>query len=280
MSDPVDTASYRGWLASINPVFKFAAVLPPLVALLMTRDMPTPTLVGGAAIILLLSGVPLRLSTVLLSAIVMILVGVWTTFTFALLTRADLVAHTPVAIGGWLPVRIGALQIGATTATRLIAIVLLALLGSLGTTIDHLASALTRQCRIPYRFAYGAIAAARFIPRYRQDLITLRLAQQARGIIDLPGPVGYLRRTSRAIIPLLAGGARYAERLSLSMDARGFGAHRFRNERHPAVIRARDLAFLVSVWASIAIIFAVTSRTEMLKIGSGGSELFIGWKVM
>lgn len=270
MSDPVDTASYRGWLASINPVFKFAAVLPPLVALLMTRDMPTPTLVGGAAIILLLSGVPLRLSTVLLSAIVMILVGVWTTFTFALLTRADLVAHTPVAIGGWLPVRIGALQIGATTATRLIAIALLALLGSLGTTTNHLTSALTRQFRIPYCFAYGAVAAARFVPRYHEDINILRMAQRARGIIDPPGPIGYVRRASRVIIPLLAGGARYAERLSLSMDARGFGAHRFRNERYPAAVRTRDLAFLVSIWTSTAIIFIVTSRLGLLIISSGG----------
>lgn len=257
---------YRGWLASINPVFKLAAVVPPMSVILFTRDLATPSLVAGVAAMTLLTGVPLKLRAIALSTAMIILAAAWMTFFFAALTRVNLVAHTPTVMEGWLTLRVGALQVGAATTMRLIAIALLALLGSLGTTTDQLASALSRQCRIPYRFAYGALAAARFVPRYRQDLITLRAAQRARGIIDPPGPVGYLRRIGRALVPLLAGGARYAERLSLSMDARGFGAYRYRNERCPAVVCAHDVVFVFTVWGIIAAILIVTSELGLLQI--------------
>ncbi|MGB4777935.1 energy-coupling factor transporter transmembrane component T [Microbacterium sp.] len=248
----------RGWLTTINPLVKLTATLPPLLAVLFTRDMFTPAVIATLAFVVLLTGLRVRLRVVLVGKAIILLVGAWTAFPFALLVRADVVADTPVVIDGWITLRAGAIKIGAATALRLIAVSALALLGSAGTTIARLNRALVRQLHIPYRFAHGALAAARFAPRYREDLVTLRAAHRARGIIDPRGPVGFARRTARSTIPLLAGGARYAERLSLAMDARGFGAHPTRSDRHPAVIRTRDLVFVAGSWAAFAAVFVTT----------------------
>ena len=266
MSDGHNTATHRGWLATINPVAKLVAALPPLALLLFTRDIATPAVFAGLALVAIVSGVPLRLRTLLAGAAAILLVGAWTTLVFALLTRSDLVKDSPIIIDGWITLRAAAMHSGASTAVRLAAMMMLALLGSLGTTTDQLASALVHQCRIPYRFAYGSIAAMRFAPRYRQDLLTLRAAQRARGIIDSACPVGYFLRTGRSIIPLLAAGARYATRLSLAMDARGFGAFSSRRDRQPSVVRARDVIFVMTVWAGFAAVFVTTGMLGILSI--------------
>ncbi|MFV0434983.1 MAG: energy-coupling factor transporter transmembrane component T [Leucobacter sp.] len=245
----------RGWLTTINPLIKLAATFPALMLVLFTRDIATPAALAVIAVTALLTGVRVRPKVLLWGTVGVLLVGVWTTFLFAMLTRADLVADTPVVIDGWVTIRQGALETGAATALRLIAVSMLALLGSAGTSIAGLNSALVGQLRIPYRFAHGALAAACFAPRYREDLITLHAAHRARGIIDRRGPVGFARRTGRQVIPLLAGGARYAERLSLAMDARGFGAYPTRSDRNPARVRPRDIVCLVALWTAFAAVF-------------------------
>lgn len=258
------TAPHAGWLATVNPVVKIVATLVPLSVILFTRDVATPAIVAAGVAGALSTVAGLRARTLAVGAVVLLLVSAWTSLLFALLVRPDLVAGTPVVIESPVTVRSGALQIGAATALRMIAVMLLALLGSVGTTPDRLASALVHQCRVPYRFAYGTVATLRFVPRYRQDVVTLRDAHRARGIIDPPGPVGYLRRSGRSLVPLLAGGIRHAERISLAMDARGFGAFTRRTDRDPAVLRARDWAFLVAVWAGVALAYVVTARLGLL----------------
>lgn len=251
-------ARSRGWLATVNPLIKLASTMPALMAVLFTRDVLTPALIAGIAFVVLLAGLRIRVHVVAVVAVVILVVGSWTALFFALLVRDDAAAHTPVVFAGWITLRAGAVMIGAATALRLVAVSALALLGSAGTTIAELNSALVRQLHIPYRFAQGALAAARFAPRYREDLLTLRAAHRARGIIDPRGPVGFARRTARSTIPLLAGGARYAERLSLAMDARGFGAHPQRTDRRPAVIRIRDVVFVICMWTVFAAAFIAT----------------------
>lgn len=245
----------RGWLTSINPLIKVLATLPPLILVFFTRDILTPAIIASVAVIILLTGLRIRLRTVLFGALVIIVVGVWTTFLFAVLVRSELVADSPLILDGWLTLHADALPIGGATALRLITVSMLALLGSAGTTIAGLSSALVNQLHLPYRFTHGVLTAARFAPRYRDDLRTLRAAHRARGIIDPRGPIGFFRRTGRSTLPLLAGGARYAERLSLAMDARGFGAYSARSDRHPARVAARDWTFLLCVWSLFAAIF-------------------------
>jgi energy-coupling factor transport system permease protein len=56
----------------------------------------------------------------------------------------------------------------------------------------------------------------------------------------------------------MAGAIRHAERVALAMDARAFGAHPDRTERHVVLFRARDAAFVPLFWAASAIVFWLT----------------------
>ena len=260
MNDGHNSATRPGWLATINPVAKLAATLPPLALLLFIRDIATPAVVAGLALAAIVSGMKMPLRALIAGAVVVFLGGAWTTIMFALLTRPDLVDHTPIMIDGWITLHEVAVLIGAATTVRMAAMIAMALLGSLGTTTDQLASAFVHQCGVPYRFAYGAVVAMRFAPRYRQDLLALQVARRARGIFERAGPVGYLLRLGRSIVPLLASGARYASRHSLAMDARGFGAFNSRSDRQPAVMHFRDMIFVVAVWGIVAgTFFAIRS---------------------
>lgn len=49
-------------------------------------------------------------------------------------------------------------------------------------------------------------------------------------------------------MPLLAGAIRHAERVALAMDARAFGAHPDRTERHLVPWRVRDTVFVAVFW--------------------------------
>ena len=51
-----------------------------------------------------------------------------------------------------------------------------------------------------------------------------------------------------AVIPLLAGAIRHAERVALAMDARAFGAYPTRTERHLVPFRLRDVVFVALFW--------------------------------
>ncbi len=254
-----------GWLTTINPVMKLAATLLPMLAVMFTRDWFTPGVVVVGAVVGIVTGVRLSKRTLLWGAVAVLTFGLWMTFFFALLVRDGLVASTPVLLD-WPRLHVGAVEIGAATALRMLAVMLLALLGSLGSTTPRLVSALVNQCKVPYRFAYGTAAAVQFVPRYRDDLATLRAAHRARGIIDPPGPLGYARRTGRSLVPLLAGGVRHAGRLSLAMDARGFGAHPRRTDRDPTQVRPRDVVMVVAVWALTATVFLVAARLGMLQL--------------
>ena len=114
-----------------------------------------------------------------------------------------------------------------------------------------------RTLRVPYRLGYTALAALRFVPRFRHELEVIRAAHRVRGTDGGRGPVAAVRRTISYAIPLLASAIRHAERVALAMDARAFGAHPTRTERTVSRWRPRDTVFVALFWITAAAIYAV-----------------------
>lgn len=82
-----------------------------------------------------------------------------------------------------------------------------------------------RQLRVPYRVAFAFTLALRLFPLFAEAARTIVVAQRARGIELAAG--GLLRRIRRYVpllVPVLASGLRQADRLSVALDSRGFGA--------------------------------------------------------
>ena len=142
-----------------------------------------------------------------------------------------------------LPESGGALVARDGQALRLAAIIALALIAGLTTTGPDLVRATVQQLRVPYRVGYTALAAFRFVPRFGHELDVIRQAHRVRGAHGGRGPFAAAARWWGYIVPLLAGAIRHAERVALAMDARAFGAHPDRTERHLVPWRTRDTVF-------------------------------------
>ena len=177
----------------------------------------------------------------------------------ALWTDPTQVARTPtlLTIGGWT-LHAGAVEVGLATGLRLAAILALALIPGLTSTGPELVRAGVQQLRVPYRIGYAALAAYRFVPRFGDELQTIRAAHRVRGTHGGRGPFARIARGWGYIVPLLAGAIRHAERVALAMDSRAFGAYPTRTERHESPFRARDVAFPILMFlasAAIAVAF-------------------------
>ncbi|MCR2802023.1 energy-coupling factor transporter transmembrane component T [Microbacterium sp. zg-Y818] len=246
------------FLYGLNPLAKFAAPLPAMAALVFARDLTTPLvfLVLAYLVVIVGSRWTWRLAAVLVAAVPLgvLLVG----FGMSVWVDAARVDGTaPVLqVGGWT-LYSGALQIGMATALRLGAIVALALMAGLTTTGPDLVRALVQQLRVPYRVGYTALAAFRFVPRFRYELDVIRQAHRVRGSYGGRGPFAAVARGGGYLVPLLAGAIRHAERVALAMDSRAFGAYPDRTERHLVPWRVRDTVFVVVFWIVTAALLVV-----------------------
>jgi energy-coupling factor transport system permease protein len=238
------------FLYALNPLAKLAGPVPAMIVLIFVRDAVTPAAFLALAYLALLIGVDLtrRLLAILLLAIPLGVLVV--SFGFALWTSAAIVDQTPLVwrIGDWR-MYAGALEIGLGTGLRLGAILTLSLLAGLSTSGPDLVRATVQQLRVPYRIGYTALAAFRFVPRFGHELDVIRQAHRVRGAHGGRGPFAAAARWWGYLVPLLAGAIRHAERVALAMDARAFGAHPDRTERHLVPFRARDVVFVLLFWA-------------------------------
>jgi energy-coupling factor transport system permease protein len=184
-----------------------------------------------------------RVSTLLVAATVVM------TLSLSLLVRPDLTAGTTLlwSIGDW-EYRTGALLIAWTTGTRVGALIAVTLVTGLTTSGRDLVLACVQQLRLPYRIGYVALTSVQSIPRLRRELDTIRAAHTVRGAPVGRGPVTTVRRTIGYAVPLLASSIRHAERVSMSMDARGFGSAPRRTERRVVPWRGVDRTFVLVCW--------------------------------
>ncbi|MET7640818.1 energy-coupling factor transporter transmembrane component T [Streptomyces sp. NPDC005438] len=239
----------RALLESLNPLTKIAAFLPAMALLVVSRDpsFPLCCLALSALALLFLSRVPLGRLGKVAAGLAVMLPALFLFFCVAPLGAVP-AADTPVFTLGPLRVFEENVLVAVTVSTKIAALFTLTTLGGLTTDPGDLVRALVQNARVPYRFGYAALASFRFVPRYRRELTLIQTARRARGIPVPEGAFGRLRQLSAALVPLLAGGVRHAERVGLSMDARGFGAHPTRTERTLTPLRVRDGVVLAAVW--------------------------------
>lgn len=251
-------APSRKFLYGLNPLAKLAAPLPAMVLLVFARDLATPLTFIALAYLVLLVGTRVSARLALLLVIALPLGALLIGLGMSLWTDASRIdtSVAVITIGGWTLYG-GALEVGMATGVRLAAIIALALIAGLTTTGPDLVRSLVQQLRVPYRVGYTALAAFRFVPRFGYELEVIRQAHRVRGSHGGRGPFAAIARWWGYIVPLLAGAIRHAERVALAMDARAFGAHPDRTERHLVPWRTRDTAFLLAFWAVSAVILVL-----------------------
>lgn len=213
----VGDAQLDSVLGRTSPVVKLGIALAWLLGLAFTLHPLPPLVLLSAALLagLTIGGIrpgDLRrtLTPLWLAALA---IGVSNTLFSA--ANGDPTATTLVTLG---PIRITteALINGLAIALRVAAIACVGAVFALTTDSTRLIDSLVQQARVPARFAYGALAAYQAIPRFSEDLVSLRQARRIRGLRGGWHP--------RIFVGLLVLAIRHADRMAVSMDARAFGS--------------------------------------------------------
>ncbi|TDE08801.1 energy-coupling factor transporter transmembrane protein EcfT [Jiangella asiatica] len=253
-------------LARRNPVAKIGAALLPLLALLVSVDPVTSTLLLAAA----LASVPawglrwrglVRRLWPLGLAVAMVALG------NAVFT--DRKGGETLLDLGPLLVTTESLAAGAVAGLRVAAIALPGVLAVL--TIDpvDLADALVQQLRVPPRFAYGSLAAFRLAPLTAAEWEVLGRSRRARGLGGDRNPFAAASVLAGRLFALLVGAVRRGTQLAAAMDARGFDSTAQRTS-------ARRQAFARADAALVAGSVALTAAAVTLAVVTGAWNPVLG----
>lgn len=213
----VDDAQIDSPLGRTSAVVKLGVAVVWLIGLALTLEPLPPVILAGIA---LATGVrfggipPNRLAAALAPLwIAALAVGVSNTLFGA--ANGDPLARD-LAVVGPVRVTVEAAESGLALMLRVAAIASVGAVFALTTDSTRLADSLVWQARVSPRFAYGALAAFQAIPRFIDDLTTLRQARRIRGLRGGWHP--------RLLLGMLVLAIRHGDRLALSMDARAFGS--------------------------------------------------------
>ena len=236
------TPDPRAPLASAHPLAKIAAALVLMLALFITVDPLTPTLVLVAEIIAIpLIGVPAR----------------------ALLRRALPAFIGGIGIGFFNALLSGDVYGGVAIGLRLVGIALAGIVAVASIDPTDLSDALVEHLHAPRRFTVGALAAFRLMPLFADEWQTIAMARRARGL-DSRRVTAFFSMTRS----LLVAAIRRATRLAVAMDGRGFADPGCRTLARPRAIDARD-------WSLIAAAIAIALLTAGVSIAVGSWRFFL-----
>lgn len=241
-----------GGLLALDPLSPFAAIVPIIVVVaIQTTPVPALWALGTATVLLILTDLrrgPLLAAAVLaLAAVIAVLLAVS--------APIERVGASPVVIDAFgASLQLNQVVAGARLGGKLGTALSLFLLTGLLASPQDLLRAMVIHLHVPYRIGYAGMAALGFRERFAAEYRVIQEAHALRGTRARLPLLRPLARRWSAVPALMAGAVRHAERVSMSMDARGFGAHRTRSERSAPRWRWRDTVLVLVCWALAAAI--------------------------
>ena len=233
-------------LGRVSPALKLAIAIAWLVGLFLTTEIAPAVVLAGIAVIatFVLGYVPAR---TLGRGLAPLWIAALTIGLFNALFGAANVDPALAEMGRIGPFRLTEAGVigGVGLAARVLAIAAVGVLFAQTTDATRLVDSLVQQVRLPELFGYGALAAYQAVPRFAEDLTTLRQARRIRGLRGGWHP--------RLVVGLLVLAIRHADRLALAMDARGFGTAP-RSRFRPIRWRLEDLGAIVG---GLAVLIAI-----------------------
>jgi len=231
-------------LARLHPIAKIVAALIVMLALFVTVDLVTSSVVLVTLLIAArFSGLPPR----------------------SLAARAAPLLIGAVSLGVFNALLSGSAAAGAAIAMRIIGVSLAGMLAVATIDPTDLADALVEHAHAPSRFVVGALAAFRLFPLFSREWDVLGLARRARGIEADRTYVDRVRAFPGRALGLLVAAIRRATRLALAMDARGFGS---RDSSCRTLARPRALALRDGALVAGAVVLATAATALSVALGT------------
>ena len=245
-------------LARANPVAKLGIAAVIALALLPTVDPFTPAIVLAVEVLCLpLTGLDLR--QVLRWTWPLLFAAVGIGLSNALFS-AD---KSGALLVDWWVVEIttASAAAGISLAIRVLAIALPGVLALATTDPTDLADALVQQLHVPWRFAIGTLAALRLLPLMAAEWRILAFARRARGLEAGRSPAAKVQLFGSQAFALLVGAIRRGVRMSIAMEARGFGTHTGRTFARTQRMHGSDWLLLA---VTVVVVLAATATAIAL----------------
>lgn len=230
----------------LNPAFKLFSILVAagFTAFAHRLSQAIPLAVLPIMLLIFFSGLTVgRVTKRLLPFVVF-----FAMYTWMMTAYAAVGPHTPVVHFLWYRLSYPGFMKGLVLGFRMLAAVAFGLLFVSTVDLVQLVKSLSRNFRVPPRFAYGTLAGLRFFPQFQEEWAKLRMARKVRG-----REVGWsLGRVVTYALPLLSDAVRLSERVAIAMEARGFVGEAAlrstgRTYYHPSSRGPRDLIFGIVV---------------------------------
>jgi energy-coupling factor transport system permease protein len=248
-------------IATVNPVAKLGAGLIVSLFLVVTIDWVSAStaLVLELVIIAFVGIEPKRFW---LRTLPVWLAAPLTALTILLYGRYDGAVYFE-----FLLIRIsdGSIELALATFLRVLAIGLPAVVLFISIDPTDFADGLAQRLRLPDRFVLGALAAVRMVGLFLDDWRSLELARRARGVADR----GRIRRIAGQGFALLVLSIRRGSKLSIAMEARGFGGDTPRTW-------ARESSWGAAEWVTIGIGVLVGLTATVVAVLTGSWNFIVG----
>lgn len=248
-------------IAAINPVAKLGAALLVSLFLIVTIDWVSATtaLVLELAIIAMMGIEPKRFWLRTLP--------VWIAAPLTALTIVLYGQSSGAVYFEFLLIRIsdGSIELAVATFVRVLAIGLPAVVLFISIDPTDFADGLAQRLRLPDRFVLGALAAMRMVGLFLDDWRSLELARRARGVADR----GRIRRVAGQGFALLVLSIRRGSKLSVAMEARGFGGNIPRTW-------ARDSRWGAAEWLTLVVGVAIGVTATVVAVLTGSWNPIVG----
>ena len=128
---------------------------------------------------------------------------------------------------------------------------------------------LIQQLGLSPRFAYGTLAAYRFVPLLEVELAQIRAAHRLRGVGEGEGLRGKAIQLYRYTLPLLASAIRKAGRVAVAMESRAFTGGRERTYYRQSRFHWIDGLFAAGAIISLSLILALSWSLGWLRFWQG-----------
>jgi len=234
-------------LGRTSPVVKLGIAIVWLIGLAATLHPLPPVVLAAVALAagLTIGGIPPLVLGRTLAPVWLAALAIGLSNMLFSAANGDPTTITLLQLG---PIRVTeeAFIAGVSIMLRVAAIACVGAVFALTTDSTRLADSLVVQARVPARFAYGALAAYGAIPRFSEDLATLRQARRIRGLRAGWHP--------SLFVGLLVLAIRHADRMAVSMDARAFGSG---PRTHYREIRWAPMDLVVAVAAAATLVIAL-----------------------
>lgn len=234
-------------LGRTSPVVKLAVAVVWLVGLALTLEPVPPLVLAGVVVAsgITLGGIRPATFAGAVAPLWLAAFGIGVFNALFSVSNSDPAAAELLGPG---PIRltVDAAANGLGLGLRVVAIAAVGAVFALTTDPTRLTDSLVQQTHVPERFAFGALAAYGAIPRFAEDLATLRQARRIRGLRGTWHP--------RLLLGLLVLAIRHGDRVALAMDARAFGSGPRTRYR---MVRWGALDVLVAVGSALILVAAL-----------------------